>query len=1073
VTVSGGNAATDGGAFLVSDEILNLNNVVVSGNTAGVDGGAVVITSSGGKLFATNSKFLNNVANTSGGAIATNANALVTLTGCVLEGNSALINGGAIDLNLGNLIINSSLLAGNSASGKGGAISLSQVLGTLSISNSTLSGNSSNTSGGAISTDHAGGTLKISNTTIADNFTAGTGGGLFHSGSKAQPGNTVVVSSIIYGNVSTSADVDVAAVQFKYSASAIGSTIGGGEFIDAGGNLPIGTNPLIGPLANNGGASRTHGLLGASPAIDKGANPDSLAFDQRGTGFPRVLNGTPDMGAFEGSLPVPGGILTPVATIDAAGPIPNTVTVTYVDETGINVASIDVNDIEIIAPDLVTKLTITGVTTSGSGKSVTATYTFAVPVNAKAGWDTSDNGTYTVNLKAGQVFDTDVPTPNANFFQPLGNFDVQVPIVYTVDLVSDVDDGNTSVGQLTLREAIGLANTDGQPSLIQFSPTAFSSAKTIVTAAGEMFITAAVKIVGPTAKLTLDAAGVGRIFNINDTVNAGALVDISNLSIINGNVVGVNGGGIILGGDDNLTLTNVLLSGNTTDADGGGVFAAGKNRVTIVNSVISNNVASGTASQGGGFRLGTAATLDIQNSAVSGNTAGGNGGGWYFFDGGSLLVTNSSVTGNKSNTATGGLGGGGGYFFGAASGKGIVISGSTFSGNSSGKGLGGGGLMIQAGSGSLTIQNSTFSGNTANTGDGGGYGGAILANQGFVGAVVFSNNTFAFNDAGKNGGGFAWTGAAVTMNSTIIAKNTVNGVGTGAGADLFSLTTVISGSNNLIGINDASTKVSFTGSNPLIGSVATPINPLLGALANNGGPTFTHALLQGSPALNAGNNVAGLAFDQRGSGFNRTVGGGTDIGAYEEQVVATPAKVTGVVINGGAAQRSRVTSLKVTFDQQVSFNNIANAFTLTRVSDSASVTLNTVLDGSGTFVTITFTGGAVDGANPVRSLADGRYTLTAVASEFAGSGLDGDGNGTGGDNFVFASTPFVNVNTPATGVFRLFGDNNGNGQVGTDDFLAFRLAFLSATDAFDNDGNGTVDASDFLRFRLNFLATIV
>jgi hypothetical protein len=189
-------------------------------------------------------------------------------------------------------------------------------------------------------------------------------------------------------------------------------------------------------------------------------------------------------------------------------------------------------------------------------------------------------------------------------------------------------------------------------------------------------------------------------------------------------------------------------------------------------------------------------------------------------------------------------------------------------------------------------------------------------------------------------------------------------------------------------------------------------------------------------------------------------------------VPATPAKVTGVVINNGAAQRSRVTSLKVSFSQPVSFADISKAFTLNRVSDNASVTLNTVLDGSGTFVTITFTGGAVDGANPVRSLADGRYTLVAVAGEFTGDGLDGDGNGTAGDNFVFGSTPFVNVGNPATGIFRLFGDANGNGQVGIDDFLAFRLNFLSSNDAFDNDGNGSVDAGDFLKFRLNFLAVI-
>jgi hypothetical protein len=60
-------------------------------------------------------------------------------------------------------------------------------------------------------------------------------------------------------------------------------------------------------------------------------------------------------------------------------------------------------------------------------------------------------------------------------------------------------------------------------------------------------------------------------------------------------------------------------------------------------------------------------------------------------------------------------------------------------------------------------------------------------------------------------------------------------------------------------------------------------NPLLGPLANNGGPTQTHALLSGSPAIDTGSNPLALSFDQRGTGFARTVGAQTDIGAFEVQ----------------------------------------------------------------------------------------------------------------------------------------------------------------------------------------------
>ena len=63
---------------------------------------------------------------------------------------------------------------------------------------------------------------------------------------------------------------------------------------------------------------------------------------------------------------------------------------------------------------------------------------------------------------------------------------------------------------------------------------------------------------------------------------------------------------------------------------------------------------------------------------------------------------------------------------------------------------------------------------------------------------------------------------------------------------------------------------------------------MLGLLANNGGPTLTHALLVGSPAINTGSNPNALAFDQRGTPFVRTFGAQTDIGAFELQAAAPP-----------------------------------------------------------------------------------------------------------------------------------------------------------------------------------------
>ena len=71
----------------------------------------------------------------------------------------------------------------------------------------------------------------------------------------------------------------------------------------------VGTDPLVGPLAFNGGTTRTHALLPSSPALNTGSNDFALTTDQRGFGFPRVSGGAPDMGAYEASqsLAITGG----------------------------------------------------------------------------------------------------------------------------------------------------------------------------------------------------------------------------------------------------------------------------------------------------------------------------------------------------------------------------------------------------------------------------------------------------------------------------------------------------------------------------------------------------------------------------------------------------------------------------------------------------------------------------------------------------------------------------------------------------------------------------------------------
>jgi hypothetical protein len=92
-----------------------------------------------------------------------------------------------------------------------------------------------------------------------------------------------------------------------------------------------------------------------------------------------------------------------------------------------------------------------------------------------------------------------------------------------------------------------------------------------------------------------------------------------------------------------------------------------------------------------------------------------------------------------------------------------------------------------------------------------------------------------------------------------------------------------SGDYNLIGDGTGMTGLSNGVNGNLVGSADNPIDPQLGPLDDNGGPTLTHALLSGSPAIDAGNNAYATDWDQRGPGYPRIVNGIIDIGAFEVQ----------------------------------------------------------------------------------------------------------------------------------------------------------------------------------------------
>jgi hypothetical protein len=214
-------------------------------------------------------------------------------------------------------------------------------------------------------------------------------------------------------------------------------------------------------------------------------------------------------------------------------------------------------------------------------------------------------------------------------------------------------------------------------------------------------------------------------------------------------------------------------------------------------------------------------------------------------------------------------------------------------------------------SGSITFTNSTLSTNTVRGGNGGvggigngfyfygrggngGNGAAGLGGGMYVSAGTFplTNGTIAFNTAQASLGGAGGTGSPPGNPGS---GGTGQGGGVAnAGGTLHALNTLV-GDNTAASASDLSGPLASLGHN-LIGNssggsgyTATDLldmDPLLGPLHNNGGPTLTHALLSGSPAIDAGDNTGATDFDQRGPGFARIVNGVIDIGAFEVQAAA-------------------------------------------------------------------------------------------------------------------------------------------------------------------------------------------
>ena len=437
---------------------------------------------------------------------------------------------------------------------------------------------------------------------------------------------------------------------------------------------------------------------------------------------------------------------------------------------------------------------------------------------------------------------------------------------------------------------------------------------------------------------------VGRFYYTQVDFNAD--ITLSNL-VITHNYASNDGGGIHMWVDTptstSLTISNCIVSDNTAGNGGGGLYVdidyygeggGTLNPITIANSSFIGNSAG---HDGGGLYFSSDVSVSITNSTIAGNIAGahtpnselyndpgyfrGGDGGGVRADlrrGGSVAIANTTISGNTARSGfrnlyypgselvpNGGNGGGVASLYATP----IAAENSTISGNHADAESGAisaqqrpGGPYYDAFSTGIVLVSSTVTENTS------GAGAAAIGGDGFVPRMITSLTApggarpFANDDERAEHRGSQRRRGATVVSSTADAADPLNPVE----GQLTLIASIVAG-NGEIDITEFGSDAPLTvaSTHSIIGTLGTGANLsdqggtqlittagslLLGPLAANGGPTLTHALLTGSPAIDTGGTslpaFTGDQFDQRGAGFARIIGGFVDVGAYEYEPVA-------------------------------------------------------------------------------------------------------------------------------------------------------------------------------------------
>jgi fibronectin-binding autotransporter adhesin len=763
--------------------------------------------------------------------------------------------------------------------------------GTLFLTDCTIEGNSAQLDGGGLFNDDSGSVAEVIDCTISGNTAGGSGGGVFtYSPSFSMKGTTLSSNSASKG----------AGLYNYYLMTLIDCTISGNSAQEGGGLYSNGTATVAACTISGNTASIGGGLYDNAPSFYTSVVSlvDTIvAGNTDGSSNPSDIGGMQD-----------GNVTGFYSLIGTGG-------------SGGVADGVDGN---IVLTDL------DGLGLSPLGDYGGPTQTIALlPGSLAIGAGIINSGITTDQ----RGMPLDAPDPD------IGAFQTQPAL-----LVNTTIDGlGSPSGDLSLRQAVNLANVLDAAETIAFDSTVFATPQTITLTLGQLELSdtgGLQTIEGPAAALTITADDVSRDFQIDPGVTA----TLSGLTITGGST-SETGGGVVNNGT--IALYGTTVSGNTAKYGGGGLSNYGT--ATLTDCTISGN----SAWDDGGGGLQSDGTITLTGCTITGNTGDTSGGlqsngmatitdstftdnlgkygiGGAVYSRGTTIISDTTISGNSARNSAGGLitfgtttitgstidGNTSQYGGGLWSDGTTIIADSTISGNSAGLG---GGLIDE---GSMTITDSTISDNTS-SGNGGGVwtgypsmfsitGSTISGNTAARGGglyientAILTNCTISGNSASEGGGLFNY--GTATLTACTVSGN--SGVGGGLynyfGPYLYtSVATLtdtivagntdsasnpddiggdvagdVTGTYNLIGTGGSGGIVGGVGGN----IVLTDLDGLgLSPLGNYGGPTQTIALMPGSLALGAGTAVAGITTDQRGMPLDSPV---PDIGAFQTQPV--------------------------------------------------------------------------------------------------------------------------------------------------------------------------------------------